>query len=513
MNDHNIQVIKSIMQHSGNKILRIKNSKLGELYLGIEYSRRSRYLEKLSLNIEVDKFRTLNNLRYIPKEVPEKMGGLLDKPVRDKETDSGSGRLNLTWAVSAMQGWRRGMEDAHITNVDDLGERFKDCAVFGVYDGHGGKEVSEYVADNLPKLVRNMEKTDDLGKVLLQAYLRLDENMQKDPFSGSKYSMQGCTAVSCMMQGRKIVFANSGDSRAIVGTYSGEVRVATHDHKPNSPTERSRILAAGGTVDAMQGQYRVCQNLNLSRALGDLRYKVDDTIGPEKQIISGYPDTLEVELEDDDEWVILCCDGIWDVLTNEECLQYVQTHIEKHGEGQKNEQTLRACVEDLLDRVCSPDSMSAGTDNMTAILIALPNFREMDDAGSAGGKNSTTANVKLSKPRFTLQLPKNADDVEVYSNDLANDLNKEQPAGEVGASKLALKKQYDENSDHIQELDFENSLNDVAAEKLGSTTGEMPHSLVVKFKDGGINKKRIMYLADVPKEFKYDESRHMVLVY
>jgi len=106
------------------------------------------------------------------------------------------------------------------------------------------------------------------------------------------------------MQDRTLWFANCGDSRALVGKKDGTVRFATHDHKPASPSERSRIEGSGGTVDLMQGQYRVCGNLNLSRALGDLRYK-DRTKPREEHVISGVPDVSEVTLEEDDEYVIL----------------------------------------------------------------------------------------------------------------------------------------------------------------------------------------------------------------
>lgn len=60
----------------------------------------------------------------------------------------------------------------------------------------------------------------------------------------------------------------------------------SHDHKPMNPGERARIAAAGGCVT----NGRVDGNLNLSRSLGDLFYKADAFIPPEKQRITAFPD-------------------------------------------------------------------------------------------------------------------------------------------------------------------------------------------------------------------------------
>eukprot|EP00392_Amoebophrya_sp_AT5.2_P000495 g496.t1 len=294
------------------------------------------------------------------------MGGLLDKPCKEKHTESGAG-MGMEYAISAMQGWRKSMEDAHIAEFSDV-ERSSagtnkppktPVALFGVYDGHGGKDVSEYVAlyfGNVFDAVVDAaggEKAISLGDALQGAYHELDRRMYKDPAAMSRYGGQGCTAVTCAIRGKSCVFANAGDSRALIGTKSGVVRLATHDHKPNSPRERSRILEAGGTVDLMTGQYRVCQNLNLSRALGDLRYKTAlERTGPDRQIIAGHADLLETELEESDDLLILACDGIWDVVSNEECLFFVQTFLK----DDHTEANLRKCCEALLERCCSPDS-------------------------------------------------------------------------------------------------------------------------------------------------------------
>ena len=69
--------------------------------------------------------------------------------------------------------------------------------------------------------------------------------------------------------------------------------------------EKSRITAAGGFVDFG----RVNGNLALSRAIGDFEFKKSAELPPEKQIVTAYPDVEEHTLTDDDEFLVIACDG------------------------------------------------------------------------------------------------------------------------------------------------------------------------------------------------------------
>ena len=63
---------------------------------------------------------------------------------------------------------------------------------------------------------------------------------------------------------------------------------------------------------------RVNGNLNLSRAIGDLKYKCNQELPPAQQIITAEPDVCRVQLQPGDRFLLLACDGVWDVLTNQE---------------------------------------------------------------------------------------------------------------------------------------------------------------------------------------------------
>jgi protein phosphatase 2C family protein 2/3 len=106
----------------------------------------------------------------------------------------------------------------------------------------------------------------------------------------------------------------------------GRVQNLSYDHKPNNEQEARRIVAAGGWVEFN----RVNGNLALSRALGDFVFKKNEDKRAEEQIVTAYPDVNVRELTADHEFIVLACDGIWDVLSNEEVLEFVRSRIAQH---------------------------------------------------------------------------------------------------------------------------------------------------------------------------------------
>ena len=72
------------------------------------------------------------------------MGDFLSTPNKTKVSETGEGG-NVRYVACGMQGWRRSMEDAHIAycNLNNTG-----VSVFGVFDGHGGKEVALFVKNH-----------------------------------------------------------------------------------------------------------------------------------------------------------------------------------------------------------------------------------------------------------------------------------------------------------------------------------------------------------------------------
>lgn len=261
----------------------------------------------------------------------------MDAPKTEK-LDSARRVLNgLDIGVTGMQGWRLEMEDAHIASV--IASQ-PDHLFLAVFDGHGGAGAAIYAErEMIPSLERTQEwKTyvstgakdmNLLGEALKRAFLSIDQDMRafQDKTMGREGAdTSGCTSVTCVVTPTHIVCANAGDSRCCLGS-GGAVEAMSEDHKPYDIGERTRIEEAGGTVQWK----RVDGDLAVSRALGDFQYKQRDDLPPEKQRVSCEPDIKVWERRPTDETLILACDGLWDVMTNQEAIDAIRA-IYRTGE-------------------------------------------------------------------------------------------------------------------------------------------------------------------------------------
>ena len=302
------------------------------------------------------------------------MGLYLSAPITTKESSEGTnGRLRF--GATHMQGWRNSMEDAHITHLALPGGG----ACFGVFDGHGGKEVAIFAERHFAlELGQNAKyQAGAIEPALKETFLSIDNLLKtseglKEVFRIRSDSAPvelkvareivnnvGCTAVVALFQGSRLYVANAGDSRCVLGR-AGKAVDMSLDHKPDLPEELARIRMAGACV--IEG--RVNGNINLSRSLGDLEYKNAHSLSPERQAVTAYPDVQMIVLAPDDDFIVLCCDGIWDILSSQDCVDFIYQRL-----GAK---TLKEIAEDICDR-CLAHTTSEfegrGCDNMTVVLV------------------------------------------------------------------------------------------------------------------------------------------------
>lgn len=207
---------------------------------------------------------------------------------------------------------------------------------------------------------------------------------------------QGSTVAAAVMvegeeaESKMIVTANIGDSRVVLSRLGAAVDL-TKDHKPNSDQEIKRIRELGGSVrwhgffnaDGSPmlgtGVYRVNGNLAVSRAVGDKS---------EKPYISAVPELRAIKVQpENDQFIIVATDGLWDVMTSEEAVRYVhQIMSGALGEWRQASDTfsggfasdrlmIRANMEGRkrkVSRYLAEEAMRRGThDNISIIVLWL----------------------------------------------------------------------------------------------------------------------------------------------
>uniref|UniRef100_A0A0C9S216 protein-serine/threonine phosphatase n=1 Tax=Wollemia nobilis TaxID=56998 RepID=A0A0C9S216_9CONI len=332
------------------------------------------------------------------------MGIYLSSPKTDKVSEDGEND-RVKYGLSSMQGWRASMEDAHAA-IPDLDS----CtSFFGVYDGHGGKVVAKFCAKYLHTQVAKSEAyaRGDLCGSLQRAFFRMDDMMrgqrgwrelailgdkfnkftgfiegfiwsspkhtesnvegQEDswafepgPHSDFSGPTSGSTACVALIRDSQLIVANAGDSRCVLSR-KGQAYNLSRDHKPELENERERILKAGGFIHAG----RVNGSLNLARAIGDMEFKQNKFLPAEYQIVTASPDINVVDICADDEFIVLACDGVWDVMSSQQVVDFVNENI-------NNDSKLSVVCEKLLAQCLAPSTaLGEGCDNMTIIIVQL----------------------------------------------------------------------------------------------------------------------------------------------
>jgi protein phosphatase PTC1 len=240
--------------------------------------------------------------------------------------------------------YRSTMEDAFVV-VDGFGGD-PDTGLFAVYDGHGGRFTAEFLRthlhDNVERELR-VKGARSVEECLKAAFLMTDIECAKaaEPASGS-------TAALCIVRRtgpkRYVYTANCGDARAVLCHGGTAVRLSM-DHKATDEEEVARISALGGYV----AKKRVLGVLAVARAFGDLAFK---------KYVTAEPYTSTTKLDASSEFIILACDGVWDVLSDEEAVAMVRAQKDK----------------DLLptSRVLVDEAIRRGSsDNITCLVIHL----------------------------------------------------------------------------------------------------------------------------------------------
>ncbi|CAM8895093.1 unnamed protein product [Rhodiola kirilowii] len=253
-------------------------------------------------------------------------------------------------------GPKRYMEDEHICIDDilgclDLAEHFASPGGFyGVFDGHGGTDAAIFIRENILRfIVEDSHFPICIKKAIRNAFLKAD-----CAFADADYldSSSGTTALTALISGRMVLIANAGDCRAVLGKRGRAVELS-RDHKPNAASERLRIEKLGGVVydGYLNGQ------LSVSRALGDWHMK---GLRGSSSPLSAEPEVEELLLTEEDEFLILGCDGLWDVMSSQCAVTIVRKELMIHNDPER-------CSRELVREALKRNTC----DNLTVIVVCF----------------------------------------------------------------------------------------------------------------------------------------------
>ncbi|KAL4452856.1 hypothetical protein ABPG74_002421 [Tetrahymena malaccensis] len=221
-------------------------------------------------------------------------------------------------------------------NLNKMPNRY----LFSVCDGHGvnGHEVSEFIKKTFPKMLEALLAKDlmcldqeYISSCLKLAFLQLSQKLLESKID---CTFSGSTFVCVLMIDDKIWCANTGDSRAILCKQTKALWNAeplSTDHKADDPEEKKRIEACGGRVDSYRDyngdpvgparvwmKYDDIPGLAMSRSFGDL-------IAAQCGVIC-EPEIKYFNIEDDDRFIVIASDGVWEFLNNRQVMVHVMPY-------------------------------------------------------------------------------------------------------------------------------------------------------------------------------------------
>ena len=219
-----------------------------------------------------------------------------------------------------------------------------DLIFLGVCDGHGmfGHDISGYLVNTLPQNLHSNLLKENIPSIILDSDFQKISDITSNTFVQTNLNMVNSTSIDCTYSGttcsslifspEKIISLNVGDSRCVLGKCIQEKWTAknlTRDHKPTEEDEKKRILEKGGRIEPYKdeagepvGPERVwlkgedLPGLAMSRSFGD---DVAHMIG-----VTSKPEIMEYKFCEEDKFIMLASDGIFEFITSDEAVNMVK---------------------------------------------------------------------------------------------------------------------------------------------------------------------------------------------
>lgn len=202
-----------------------------------------------------------------------------------------------------------------LANEDCLDVKYNNETLWaGVYDGHGGGYVSNYLQQNLLNELSQGKESYKRPKRVIE---RQQKILEENHYSDSKECGSTVLVASFKKNDNKVFIHNLGDGRAIIGGMDNTVTSITVDHKPEHDAIRLRENDNEISWDSDDNLYRI-DGFSLSRALGDLNTK---------SLIRDV-ETFQAPFTKN-QFLVLGCDGLWDSMSNNDVVSFINKQMNK----------------------------------------------------------------------------------------------------------------------------------------------------------------------------------------
>jgi len=273
------------------------------------------------------------------------------------------------------RGARKSNEDNHsvYTYLDSTDGTKPNLNFYAVYDGHGGKYVSSYLAKNLPGCFIHPKLPYPLRKSYVNG---IYEAIESELYSKHKDQATECGSTCLVVchyrvdQKEYIDVMNTGDSRLVGCNKAFIADQMTLDHKPAAPLEKRRLMKLGARMEREiwcdRGTWRI-NDLSVSRAFGDKS---------SEKYVTCIPDLYTHQVTDNLQFIILACDGLWDVVSNQEAVDIVIEHC--YDENNKRIEDPKEVVNGKITDLNIAEKLALyainekeSDDNVTAVVVFL----------------------------------------------------------------------------------------------------------------------------------------------
>lgn len=215
----------------------------------------------------------------------------------------------------SLLGRRPQNEDNHeiILNLDGKDPTKNNINYFAVYDGHGGKQVSNYLKENMSKFYVHKKLNFPLTKKYVNKVADFVQTSIKKHKFANRMGSTALVVIQFKCNNEDYInVINTGDSRCIM-CRDNVAMPLTKDHKPNWPEEYHRIMGLGGKVQFDGYDWRI-NDLSVSRAYGDT---------DASPYVTHTPDLFRYKLDKSDKFMVVACDGLYESLSNNDIINFV----------------------------------------------------------------------------------------------------------------------------------------------------------------------------------------------